>query len=254
MSKSSLLSRSHIWGVIRALDYLPKVTVVYFWEGVRRNSRVTPTSRDQRHATVNGGVRRNTSHVTPTPEEEYVVATQVAWHQRRGGVRRNTSHVTPTPEEEYVVATQVAWHQRRGGGVCRRNTSRVTPTPEEEYVATQVTWHQHRRRSMSSQHKSCDTNAEEEEYVATQVVWHLCRRSVATVALTPISYPHVFFSPKCSYFLYQSFNFLLLLSCVVMTLNISLIQIVYCIQSCMSLMSSLLFTKIIIKKMLSLGD
>ncbi len=59
-----------------------------------------------------------------------------------------------------------------------------------------------------------------------------------------ISYPHVFFSPKFSYFLYQSFNFFILLSCVVMTLNISLIRIVYCIQSCMSLMSSLLFTNI----------
>ncbi len=97
------------------------------------------------------------------PEEEYMQ------HKSRdtnagGGVRRNTSRVTPTLEEEYlqhksrdtntgggVRATQVAWHQRRrrstsqhksrdtnaGGGV-RRNTRLVTPMPEEEYVATTV--------------------------------------------------------------------------------------------------------------------
>ncbi len=113
------------------------------------------------------------------------------------------------PEEEEYDATQDA-----GGGGVRRNTRR------------------RRRRSML-QHKTCDTNA------GGGVCCHHSKL---------ISYPHVFFPQKFSYFLYQSFNFFLLLYCVVMALNIPLIRIVYCIQNCMSLISSLLFTNIIIKK------
>ncbi len=63
-----------------------------------------------------------------------------------------------------------------------------------------------------------------------------------------ISYPHVFFPQSFLIFFINHLTVFLLLSCVVMTLNISLIRIVYCIQSCMSLISSLLFTNIIIKK------
>ncbi len=44
-----------------------------------------------------------------------------------------------------------------------------------------------------SQHKTCDTNA------GGGVCCHHSKL---------ISYPHVFFPPKFSYFLYQSFNFL----------------------------------------------
>ncbi len=53
-----------VWPVFRAMDYLTKVTVVYFLR-VRR------------------GERRNTSHVTPTPEEEYV-ATRACERNRSG--------------------------------------------------------------------------------------------------------------------------------------------------------------------------
>ncbi len=82
--------------MFRALDYLTKVTVVYFLR-VRRG-----TSQHQSHDTNagGGGVRRNTRRVTPTPEEEEYVATQDA-----RGVCRNTRRVTPTPEEEYVATT-----------------------------------------------------------------------------------------------------------------------------------------------------
>ncbi len=161
-----------------------------------------------RDTNAGGGVRRNTRRVTPTPEEEYV-----------------TRRVTPTRRRSM---SQDASHQR-GGGVCHK--TRHT-NAEEEYVTTQDAWHQRRRRS-TSQHKTRHTNA---------------RGGVGCHHSKLISYPRVFFPPKFSYFLYQSFNFFLLLSCVVMTLNISLIRIVYCIQSCMSLMSSLLFTNIIQKK------
>ncbi len=82
----------------------------------RNTSRVTPTPRrsTSQHKSCDtnagGGVcRRNTSRVTPTPRRR----SMSSQHKSRdtnagGGVRRNTSHVTPTPEEEYVVATQVA--------------------------------------------------------------------------------------------------------------------------------------------------
>ncbi len=70
-------------------------------------------------------------------------------------------------------------HQMRetnaGGGGVRRHTRRVKPTPEEE------------------------------EYVTTKDTGGggvCCHHSKL------ISYPHVFFPPKFSYFLYQSFNFL----------------------------------------------
>ncbi len=61
-----------LWTVFRALDYLPKVTVVYFLR-VRRGT----SQHQSRDINAGGGVRRNTSRVTPTPEEEYD-ATQVA--------------------------------------------------------------------------------------------------------------------------------------------------------------------------------
>ncbi len=188
---------------------------------------------------------KGNSHLLFTCEKGYV-ATPVARHQRRrrrstsqhktrdtnaggGGVRRNTKRVTPTPKVEEYVATP------------------VTPTPEEEeYVATQDPWHQRRRRRSTSQHKTRDTNAggggvrrntrpvtptpEEEEYVATQGSDTNAGGGVCCHHSKVISYPHVFSPPKFSYFLYQSFNFFLLLSCVVMTLNISFIRIVYCIQ------------------------
>ncbi len=60
-----------IWTVFRAMDYLTKVTVVYFLR-VRRGT----SQHKSRDTNAKGGVRRNTSRVTPTPEEEYV-ATQV---------------------------------------------------------------------------------------------------------------------------------------------------------------------------------
>ncbi len=102
------------------------------------------------------------------------------------------SRVLFTCEKGYV-ATPDAWNQRRrrrgtsqhktretnaGGGGVRRNTRRVKPT---------------RRRRSTSQHKTCDTNA------GGGVCCHHSKL---------ISYPHVFFPPKFSYFLYQSFNFL----------------------------------------------
>ncbi len=54
------------------LPNLPKVTVVYFLRVRRGTSQHKSRDTNAR----GGGVRRNTSRVTPTPEEEYV-ATQV---------------------------------------------------------------------------------------------------------------------------------------------------------------------------------
>ncbi len=71
---SDILSngRANIWTVFRALDYLPKVTVVYFLR-VRRG-----TSQHQtRDTNAGGGVCCNTRRVTPMPEEEYVATQDV---------------------------------------------------------------------------------------------------------------------------------------------------------------------------------
>ncbi len=89
---------SDVWAVFRAKDYLPKLTVVYFyvWEGVRRHTR----------------------RVKPTPEEEGYVATQDAWNQRR---RRRSTSQQKTPEEE-CVTTQDAWHQRREPKIVELNS------------------------------------------------------------------------------------------------------------------------------------
>jgi hypothetical protein len=77
----------------------------------------------------------------------------------------------------------------------------------------------------------------EKEYVATQMR-DTYAGGVHCHHNKLISYPHVFF-PQVFLFSLSIINFFfLLLSCVLMTLNISLIWIVYCIQSCMSLMSS----------------
>ncbi len=92
-----------------------------------------------------------------------------------------------------------------GGGSCRglptKGNSRALFTCEKGYVTTQ----------------SRDTNVGGVRHHHNKL----------------ISYPHVLFS-MFSYFLYQSLTFFILLYCVLMTLNISLIQIVYCIQSCVS--------------------
>ncbi len=144
-----------------------------------------------RDTNAGGGVRRNTSCLTPTPEEEEYVATQDARRRSMsqhktpgGGVCRNTRR----------RRRSMSQHKTPGGGVCRN-----TRLPEEEYVATQdagggVCRNTRRRRMRSTLHKTHDTNAE---------------GGVCCHHRKLISYPHVFFPPKFSYFLYQSFNFFL---------------------------------------------
>ncbi len=117
-----------------------------------------------------------------------------------------------------------------GGGGVRRNTRRVIPTSEEEeYVATQDA-----RGGGVCRNTRRVTPTLEEEYVATTVNEYLTLMC--------------FFPQRFLIFFINHLTFFLLLSCVVMTLNISLIRIVYCIENCMSLISSLIFTNIIIKK------
>ncbi len=118
---SDILSngRANIWAVFRALDYLPKVTVVYFLR-VRRG-----TSQHQTRDTNagGGGVRRNKRHRRRSMSQHKTCDTNAGegvCHNTRRERRRSMSQ-----------------HKNPRGGVCR-NTRRVTPTPEEEYVATTV--------------------------------------------------------------------------------------------------------------------
>ncbi len=103
-----------LWPVFRALDYLPKVTVVYFLR-VRRG-----TSQHQTRDTNagGGGVRRNTRRVTPTPEEEEYVATKDAGG---GGVRRNTRCRRRRSMSQHKTCDTNA-----GGGVCCHHSKLIS--------------------------------------------------------------------------------------------------------------------------------
>ncbi len=109
-----------------------------------------------------------------------------------------------------------------GGGGVHRNTRR-------------------RRRRSTSQHKTCDTNT------GGGVCCHHSKL---------ISYPHVFFPPKFSYFLYQSFNFFsfTFLCCD----DIEYILDTNCVLHTKLYVINIIFTNIIKKKteliFLSLGD
>ncbi len=139
--------------------------------------------------------------------------------------------MTPTPEEEYVATKDAG-----GGGVCH-NTRRVTPPEEEEYIATQDAGGGGVRRN-------------------TRRVTPTPEGGVCCHHSKLISYPHVFFPPKFSYFLYQSFNFFsfTFLCCD----DIEYILDTNCVLHTKLYVINIIFTNIIKKKteliFLSLGD